>query len=383
MTGTKTVVVVGAGIIGLLTAVRCAQAGVPVTVLDQDDIPSPAAASSDRHRVLRVLHPGDDAAARVAALAHGEWALLEQILGSGIYQRTGALTVIDPGQAAASLAQLAAAGCPARYLEPGELRARYGHIQFPMGKGAILEEHAGVLLSDVIVAAAARWLRGQPLVRLLPRTRVTRIDSQAGAVTTAGATTIGGDRIVIAAGAWSRDLLPGAAGRVLYRQSLLYCQPPKEMLGPWPATPACPALGTEDGAWLIPPVAGTPLKFSAERACRVAGEIDGHDTPRRWRDFLAERCADLLANFRESWITGARDCYYLAAPSAAGSLISGFDNGLTRAYCSSSGSFKYAPLIARSLALPAAGDYYLGRAGPAASDQPAFPVVSGNPGGAR
>src|SRR2546430_2567241 len=157
------VVVVGAGVVGLLTAIECVHGGSRVTVLEQGDIPYAWAASHDRHRVIRALHRGDAALTRAATVAYRHWAEFER--------------------------------------RPG-------------------------------------------------------------------------DRVVLASGPWSRTLVPGAVrtGLTLYRQSTLSCTPwgPR---GSWAATPAIPELGTPQGAWLVPPVAGTPLRLSAHSACRAVAEV--------------------------------------------------------------------------------------------------------------
>jgi sarcosine oxidase len=382
--GAAHVIVVGAGVIGLLTALRCARAGAWVTVLEQAGIPNPAGGSYDRHRVLRALHLTDAPATRAAVAAHRDWVDLERLLGGGLYHQAGALTVVDPSEGRAGLTLLAEAGALACYLEPDELAARFGHIRFPAHQAAILEENAGILLADKIVAALAGWLREQASVELRGHCQVVGVDALAPAVTLADGTTVRGDGIVISAGAWSRTLLPGAAGLVLYRQSMLYCQPPPPWSQPWSATPACPALGTCDGAWLVPPVAGTPLKVSAAGACRVVAGLADHRTSRRWRDYLAERCQHLLAGFDESWVMGARDCYYLAWQHDGGSLLAQLGNGLVWIYGACGGSsFKYAPVIARSLARRVTGCYLMERTGLPALDQPVtFPALPDFVGGA-
>src|SRR6202035_5122544 len=53
------IVIVGGGVIGLLTAVRCVSAGHEVVLVDQADIPFSGAASFDRHRALLALNLDD------------------------------------------------------------------------------------------------------------------------------------------------------------------------------------------------------------------------------------------------------------------------------------------------------------------------------------
>ena len=169
-----------------------------------------------------------------------------------------------------------------------------------------------------------------------------------------------GDRVVLAAGAWSRDLLPAsvAAGLTLYRQSTLYYDP-GPYLEAWARTPAIPAIGVAQGAWLVPSVAGTPLRLSAHGACREVAGITGHDTPGHWRDYLVSLFRTLLVGFDADAVLGARDGYYLADTSSGGPVLAALGasaGAAVWAYAACGGaSFKLAPLIARSIAARVVG----------------------------
>src|SRR5947207_15715890 len=143
------VVVVGAGVVGLLTAIECVHGGSRVTALEQGDIPYAWAASHDRHRVIRALHRGDAALTRAATVAYRHWAELERRLGGGPFHHpVGALTVLPPQDLAANLALLGASGAPARPVSPEQLGARYPRIRFPAGLAGVIETEAGVVLAD-------------------------------------------------------------------------------------------------------------------------------------------------------------------------------------------------------------------------------------------
>jgi glycine/D-amino acid oxidase-like deaminating enzyme len=188
---------------------------------------------------------------------------------------------------------------------------------------------------------------------------------------------LAGDRVVVAAGPGSRDLLPAAAAAdvTLYRQTMLSYAPPA---GPapeaWAAMPAVLGLGPGHDAWMMPPVAGTPARLSAASACRVVAGMTGRETPAQWREHLVGRFAGLLAGFDPAAVTGAADGYYLASTATGGPLLAGLADGAGRAgsaggtgragsaggavwmYAACGGmSFKFAPLIARALADRALG----------------------------
>ncbi len=346
------VIVVGGGVIGLLAALACIEAGALVTVVDQATIPFSYAASHDRHRIVRALHHGELGMTRAAIEAQRLWLALERLLGIRCYERSGALTVLPESAASAACESMAAAGARARLVPGDELRRRYGHIRFPPGSAAVLELDAGVVLADRVLRAATRRLAGEPRARLLARRPVVGVDAASVSIRLAGGAALYGDQIILAAGAWSRRLLPRqvAASLTLYRQSMLYCRVPEARRAVWSATPAVPVLGTSQGAWLVPPVASTPLKISAHSACRAVPELTNHDTPGRWRDHLVDMFYGLLVGFQPGWVVGSRDCYYLAHSTTGGPLLTTWGAGTVWAYAACGGSsFKFAPLIAQSL----------------------------------
>jgi glycine/D-amino acid oxidase-like deaminating enzyme len=350
------VIIVGGGVIGLLTAMECVLAGGQVDLVDQAGIPSPAATSFDRHRIIRALHRGDAPLTRAAARAHQGWLDVERRLGAQFYYQVGALTAMPAEEVRPSLALLTAAGAGARTMSPGELSARYPRIRFPAGLAAVVESAAGAVLADKALTALAHWLRGQPAVRLHQHRRAVGVD-EAGAVRLADGGILAGDRVVVAAGPWSRELLPAAlrGNLTLYRQSMLSYAPAPSREA-WAGMPAIPALGTSYGAWLMPPVADTPVRLSAASACRAVAEMTDCVTPGRWLDHLIGLFSTLLADFDLAAVAGATDRYYLADISSGGPLLATFGEGAIWAYAACGGmSFKFAPLIASAVADRAMG----------------------------
>jgi sarcosine oxidase len=339
------VAVVGGGVIGLLSAVECVLAGHRVTVVEQNTIPSPAATSYDHHRILRALHVDDAEATRSAVRAHHRWLELEKMLSSRFYDRAGALTVLPREHLPEAVSVLWNSGAQAKVLDGAELAEAYPHLRFA-GPAAVLESTAGVLLADRVLDACAGWLAARAEVTLLARRTVTRIDPDLPEVHLADGTVLHADGVIVAAGPWSRRLVPTEGVR-LFRQSMLYCRVPPGTARRWQATPAIPALGA--GAWLVPPVAGSPLKLSAASACREADEVGDHDTAAHWREHLVEVFAGLVPGFDGDWVTGTKDCYYLADAATGGRAIFAWGTSTVALTACGGGSFKFAPLLARSL----------------------------------
>ncbi|MDT5035566.1 MAG: hypothetical protein QOE03_751 [Micromonosporaceae bacterium] len=346
----RRILIVGGGVIGLLTAIECVSAGHTVVLVDRGDIPCDAATSYDRQRVIRALHLGDPAATGAAVRAHGRWLALQGLLSTTFYEQVGALTALPAADAPGARAMLVVAGARARVLGPDDLRSSYPHVEFPAGASAVLESDAGVLLADRVLTTCADWLRRHPRAVLYPRR--TAVTVEGTGVRLADGEVLAADSVLLAAGPWSRELLGTRLGArlVLHRQSVLYCTVPAADTRAWARTPPILSLGADGGAWLVPPVAGTPLKLSAASACRVATEIGDHTTPPAWREHLLDTFAGIIAGLRADWLTGTRDCWYLSHPATGGPMLAVL-GGRVLSYAACGGaSFKFAPLIARSLA---------------------------------
>jgi glycine/D-amino acid oxidase-like deaminating enzyme len=345
------IVIVGGGIVGLMTAVESVSAGHEVVLLDQGDIPYPQATSHDQHRTVRALHMKQPAAAGPAVRAHRRWIALQRQLGVRFYARVGTLTVLPPERVPPAMDMLAAAGARADVFDPDELTSRYPHVEFPIGESAIFEPDVGVLLADRVLAACVGWLRRRPGVQLRTYSRVVEVDPDRHTVRLADGETVSGDALLLAGGPWSRELLPAqvADGLTLYRQSMLYCRVPVSDAAAWSETPAMISIGADGCAWLVPPVAGTPLKLSAGSACRAVDAIEDAGTPRQWLDLLVATFSEVIPGFRADWLIGARDGYYLAHAATDGASVAVLGER-TVSYCACGGSsFKFAPLIARAL----------------------------------
>lgn len=347
------VVVVGAGVIGLLTAMECVRAGAEVDLVDRADIPSAAATSYDPLRVVRALHRGSAALTRAATRLHEAWSAVEHRLGVACYHHTGALTAMPASEVDGQLALLTASGAPAAKLSAADLGARYRWIRFGAGDGAVFEPAAGCVRADLALSAAADWLSGQPEARLHPGRAVVSFEGH-GTVRLADGGVLVGDGVVVAAGPWSRELLPASlAGALTLKRQTMLSYPDTDPT--WSGLPVVLGLGEAHDAWLMPAVAGAPARLSAASACRTVPTMTDHDSPGAWRDPLMARFAGLLAGFDQSAVTTADDGYYLTDEAGDGPMLVRLHDR-TWAYAACGGmSFKFAPLLADALADRALG----------------------------
>lgn len=343
-TDTRRVLIVGAGVTGLLTAVRCARAGHRVTVLDRGAIPNPESSSFDQHRAIRALDPGDVAATQRVAVAHRRWLELEALLGTRFYRRVGVVTAWPADEVDSVAAVAADAGLPVVLVEPDKLP----HMTFPTGSVGVLELDAGVLLADRVLRAAARWLDGHSAVTLRPWRAVTAVDVGAGRVVLAGGETLGADLILIAPGPWSRDLVD--LPMVLHRQTMVYLRSPEDLVRWWENAPSAGRVGADGRAWLLPPGEGTLLKVSTATVCRevdsVADDTAADET--RWADRVME--ASILPAAERYTVVGVKRCHYMVDADAGGALLVRMGPAVWARAASGGDGFRTAPLVADRIA---------------------------------
>ncbi|WIV57257.1 FAD-dependent oxidoreductase [Amycolatopsis nalaikhensis] len=304
------VVVVGGGITGLLTAIRCILAGHHVVLLERGPVPHPGSTSFDQHRALRALVVGDRAATRRAAELHRKWRELDALLcdhlpGAGLYRRVGVLQAMPPGQVPAAVATAGAAGVPLRIVHPSS----YPLVGFPRGSGAVLEPHAGTLLADRVLHAAARWLRHHPDAELRPGREAVAIDADRARVELADGTAETGDVVLVAAGPWTGALLHRRVA--LHRQTMVYLRPPAALAHAWAATPTAGGLGTDGRAWLLPSVAGTLLKVSTDAVRREVTTLAGPDDDAGWAARVL--AAGVVSDVDGYDVVRVKHCHYATA----------------------------------------------------------------------
>lgn len=270
--------ILGAGIMGLASAWALARAGWQVRVVEQDAVPNPRGSSVDDHRLIRHAYGAARGYMRMIDPAYAAWDMLFREAGARPYVETGVLALAGAsgGWIGDSRDALLADGHALADLDPAGIAARYPFLA-PEGIGAAFHTpRGGVLLAREIVALLARLLaaRGVPLLR----GTASAIHPELAAVTLADGSRLTADLLVVAAGPWGPRLVPGLAGRVRpTRQVVVRLAPPPAHEAAWQAAPMLLDIGTEDGFYAVPPVAGTPLKIGDHKFAATA-DPDGPRT---------------------------------------------------------------------------------------------------------
>jgi len=346
------VLIVGAGVMGLSAAWALARRGHAVTVAEQGPIPNPLASSVDQHRLIR--HPYGDLPGYQAMVdeALAAWDRVWADLGERLMVDTGTLVTAGPGQEGwleDSARHLEAAGKRLRRLDPAALAAGFPLLAPRAGTRAFHMDTGGVLLAGRIVAGLARHLEASGAT-LLAHARVAEVDPERGRAVLADGRVLEADRLVVAAGAWAGRLLPSLAGRLTpSRQTVAYLSAPAETLAAWARSPMVLDIDPAEGFYLVPPVAGTGLKIGDHRFT-LRGDPAGDRVP---DPVVAEALLDIarrhLARPQLYGLAEAKVCFYTVAAEERFVVEPLSPRTLLMSPCSGHG-FKFAPALAERVA---------------------------------
>jgi glycine oxidase len=211
------VVVVGAGINGLLTTRELAQANVEIILCDQGEFAQQASWAGGG--IVSPLYPWRYAPAitvlsRWAQAAYP--ALRDELLatvGTDIELLQSGLLFVNPDDARDARVWAQANNTVCEVLDASALRQRWPGLAHDAEHGVFLPEIAQVRNPRLLKALVADLQRHQQ-VQLRPHTAVVKIKGGQGAgpasVTLASGEVIEADAVIVCAGAWSAKLLPQA-----------------------------------------------------------------------------------------------------------------------------------------------------------------------------
>ena len=203
------VAVVGLGAWGSSTAWRLAASGADVVGFDAHAIGQDRGSSHGATRLYRRLcveHAGlVPLAERSAAL----WRELERASGEQLLTVTGGVSVgpVDSALVRDSLSVAAEAGVAAEVLDADAIRARWPMLRVADGAVGVVDPAAGILAAEPSVLAAAAAAR-RAGATLHEHVRVDVADAADGVVRVDGREERF-DQVVVTAGAWTGELVPG------------------------------------------------------------------------------------------------------------------------------------------------------------------------------
>ena len=222
-------IVIGLGGMGSASAYHLARRGQRVLGLEQFDLLHEMGSSHGLTRIIRLAYHEHPSYVPLLRRAYELWHDLETDAGERLLVTTGSLEG-GPEDGATFRSALEAAelhDLPHEVLDAGDMRRRYpAYAGFEPSTRVVFQPDGGFLLAErTILAHVNGALAAGADLRF--REPVTSWDTAGeGVRVTTGRGTYEADRLVICAGAWARDLVPGLAGLAMpERQVLAWIQP--------------------------------------------------------------------------------------------------------------------------------------------------------------
>ena len=221
-------VVIGLGAIGSATCFALARAGVAVLGIEQFELGHARGASHDHSRIIRRSYhtPGY---VELAGAAYDAWDRVPA--DQPLVVRTGGLDLFPENAAIAMgdyTSSMAVAGVPFEVLDAAEIMRRWPQWQLAPDVIGLFQADTGIVAAER-ATAALRHGAVEAGARLLGDTTVHSVrDDRGGVVVSTDAGEIRARRVVLAADAWTNELLAGLDWQVplvVTQEQLTYTRP--------------------------------------------------------------------------------------------------------------------------------------------------------------
>lgn len=206
-----TVVVVGAGVVGLGAGAALAEAGAHVTVLERYHVAHDWASSHGPSRAIRHEYGPLAQYTEMVARSLVLWDELARETVRTLYSETGVLSLGQPddGHTLPGLEVMRAQGLPVERLTHDECERRFPQLRVEDYAAITWNPRGGMLRATECCLALADRLRARGGT-IREGAQVTRVEplGNGGRVWLASGETLSADCVVVAAGPWIADVLP-------------------------------------------------------------------------------------------------------------------------------------------------------------------------------
>lgn len=357
-------IVVGGGIFGLAAATTLARRGWRVTMVESGEIPNSLAASTDVSKVVRMEYGTDQqymALGEQAIAGWHEWNSAWVAEGrEPLYHETGVAMLCLRGMGSGgfegdSFELLRKRGHEPVRLRAGDIAARFPAWSTGRYVDGFFHAKGGYVESGRVLIELARALRQNPRVTLLEGVRVQSLVEKSGCtvgVSLDDARSIGGDVVVVAAGAWTAKLVPDLQETVKPTGHPVFHLRPKDpaLFAP-ERFPTFTADVARTGYYGFPLNRDGVVKIGVHA---VGVDIDA-DAPRVTSAEDEDRLADFLEitfpALRDAPIVYRRLCLYADTPGEDFVIARHPDDpGVVVASGGSGHGFKFGPVLGRLIA---------------------------------
>ncbi len=202
----NSVIVVGGGIVGVMTALTLQRRGEAVTLIDRWEPGHSRASSTDYNRVIRAISGRDEFYTRWARESRLRWLELQAESGQNLMYECGALILATGGHCDwenATAETFDRVGVPYYKFGRQDIESRFPQFRVPDIEYALFEPEAGMLMAHRCV------LTGLELFRraggIVQRGRVTTDGSERPML---DGKPLEADLIIVSTGPWMADMFP-------------------------------------------------------------------------------------------------------------------------------------------------------------------------------
>ncbi|MBA2366694.1 MAG: N-methyl-L-tryptophan oxidase [Actinobacteria bacterium] len=311
-------IVVGLGGIGSAAAYRLARrAGSDVLGLEQFELGHDNGASQDHSRIVRLSYHAP-AYVRLAKGAFAAWRDLEEDSGRDLLVTTGGLDLSPAGTGedlSIYTSSLEEEAVPFELMDAYEVMRRWPQFRLSEDVTGLFQEDAGIAPAALCNATHAELARrhGATLLERKPVTSIAVSDGELEVA--AGDTRFRGRKLIVAADAWTNEVLAPLGARLPLRvtqEQVTYFRAPSDEFGP-ERMPVWIWLG--DPCFYGIPVFG-------EAGIKIGQDVGGAEVTARSRTFdIDEAALKRVAGFASEHLPGAagdiirtKTCLYTMPP---------------------------------------------------------------------
>lgn len=359
MTATQSIVIVGAGVFGLTAALTLRQRGWRVTILDPGPVPTPAAASTDISKVVRMDYGADELWTELGRKSLERWPGWNRESGQPLFHNDGFLVLsrapMQPGGFEfESFKLLTTQGENLEQLNSSSLAARFPAWASEHYPDGYLNPTGGWAESGKVVAWLAQKARreGVEVFEHCAFAQFLEDGSRVVGVQAKDGREFRADLTLLATGAWTPTLLPELSD-VMWAtgQPVLHFRVANPAEWQAPRFPVWAADIGRTGWYGFPALADGTLKVANHGPGRrvhpeAPREVSPDDEP-RFRAFLR----DTFPSLADAPLIGTRLCLYCDTfdgnfwvdhhPQRPGLFVAAGDSGH---------AFKFAPVLGNLIA---------------------------------